>query len=299
MSNHPIAFLINPSLGSRLTVINAQGSLWAVTGRLPYKDNDHTRFIVCDTLDEAMEAFTAQVYAESGKQRPVPGDEYFDEDEVIVITDTHEIGVRRTSVSYNETQVQAEIREPALDIPGIPAALSAQLVFGRPDQVIEVMDSLGAPAQWAISPYLALRNGHINTYDEATKPLAELVCDQSLLPTLMEQTSERGYSSVARKDGVFGILFEAEGYCSLPDSAECFINEYPLREEVLARLLCIIQENQARFPSVHFCIPQPSEDMHETRPTLWAFVPNGVLHEDARAELDELIHQTILQISAK
>jgi len=270
MSANTLAFTVNPSLmASNLTILLENGTLWAVTGRIPGKDDDHTHFVLCDTHEQAVGAFTFNAYERANRDMPHPGDEDYREGEVIYITDYHEIGVRFL-------------------MPGTPAKPDAAIETGYipnlPDLSISVTAVDGSTVEWMISPNLTDRWGEINEYAQDRKPLHELLSQAELLERLRAEMTDE-VTFIARKDGVYGLLFEVE-YESIESDSTDDEKRPDLKphDEVVARLITAMQQNAHRFPSAVMCVP-PADEICNDRPAAWAFVPHGAMHEDAREEL--------------
>lgn len=273
MNAETIQFQVNPSLiPHNLTVIEGDGNLWSITGRIPGKDDDHTHFVLCNGLERAVDAFTYNAYEVAGRDMPHPGDEDYREGEVIYVTAAHEIGVRfNIPVPTVCAEPDAEISEVAEYAPGLP------------DLPVVVTGLDGAPVQWMVSHNLTDRWGEINTYASHQKPLHELLQQPGLLDALREQMTDE-LTFVARKDGVFGLLYEVEYECIESDGVDEMVHGLKPYEEVAAALLRAIQQNASRFGPAELCVP-PADQICCDRPAVWAFVPNGALDEDDRKEL--------------
>jgi hypothetical protein len=92
---------------------------------------------------------------------------------------------------------------------------------------------------------------------------------------------------LARKDGVFGLLFEVERECQESDGSPpgC---QYAYRDDVIETLLEKLNAEVHRFTGVEFCIPCPSQ-IFKDRVGVWAFVPNGKLLPDPLEELADTL----------
>lgn len=272
MSTNSIAFSINPSLmASNLTVLEENGTLWAVTGRIPGKDNDHTHFVLCSTHEQAMNAFAFHAYESAGRDMPMPGDEDYREDEVIYVTDYHELGIR-LMLPESAAHAVVTVSDETGYIPNLP------------DLPISVTAVDGSTVEWLISPNLTDRWGEINDHAEEKKPLHELVSQPELLEALRDQMTAE-VTFIARKDGVYGLLFEVE-YESIESDGSDDEKRPDLKphDDVVAEMITAMQQNAHRFPSAVMCVPPVSEICND-RPAVWAFVPNGSMSEDAREEL--------------
>lgn len=158
-----------------------------------------------------------------------------------------------------------------------------------PDTPISVTLLDGSSGQWLISPNLTCREGEINDFDAGKKPLFELLSQPDLLEALRAQmTNEMTF--IARKDGVFGVLFEIERECmesdGFPPLPGC---QHSDREDIIDNLLGKLRAEAHRFPGVEFCIPCESE-IYKERVGVWAFVPNGELLSDPLEELADVLN---------
>lgn len=311
MSDNTISFSMNPLvMSSNLTIVNDGGTLWSITGRIPRQDNDHTHFVLCHTVEQAYEAFTANAYIKAGRVRPMPGDEGFDEDDVICITDTQELGVRlaitkaHTSLNVLPVQVSEAVLPEEVPLPVMPVEAAATEEYdddftdpglftpGLPDLPVTVTAIDGTSKDWMISPNLTDRWGGVNTYACQQKPLHELLLAPGLLDELREQMTEE-LTFVARKDGLFGLLYEVEYESIESDGGDLGSEGLKPYAEVAASLLSALQKNAHRFEPAELCVP-PAEEICNDRPAVWAFVPNGALDEDARAELAQFLESISL-----
>lgn len=284
MSTNTIAFTMNPSvMASNLTIVQENGTLWSLTGRLPGSDDDHTHFVLCNTYEEAVGAFTYNAYDNADRDMPYPGDEDYREGEVIYITDHHELGVRLM------LPVGKEAAEPSPSSPvGEAFFKAADFAPGLPDTLVSVTAIDGSTAEWLISQNLTDRWGEINEFDAEKKPLHELLSQPDLLGCLRDQmTSEVTF--VARKDGVFGLLYEVEYQSIESEGDDAESDRLKPHEDVVAALITAMQQNTHRFPGIAMCVPSTDEICND-RPAVWAFVPNGALHEDARNELANFLN---------
>lgn len=160
---------------------------------------------------------------------------------------------------------------------------------GVADNPIKVTLLDGAPGQWLISPNLTCREGEINDHEAEKKPLFELLSQPDLLEALRDQMTGE-ITFIARKDGVFGLLFEIERECQESDGFPPLPGCQPAdREEVIENLLGKLNAEVHRFHGVEFCIPCESE-IYNDRVGVWAFVPNGALLQDPLEELANLLN---------
>lgn len=306
MSDNTISFSMNPSvMSSNLTIVDDGGTLWSITGRIPRQDNDHTHFVLCHTDEQAYEAFTANAYIKAGRARPMPGDEGFDEDAVICITDTQELGIRlaitkaHPPLAVPPVMVCEAVALEKLAMPIMAVKAEATEEYDNdftdpglftpclPDRLVSVTALDGTQKDWMISVNLTDRWGGINTYASEQKPLHELLLAPGLLSELREQmTGELTF--VARKDGVFGLLFEVEYESIESDGDELGAKGLKPHAEVAAALLSALQQNAHRFEAAELCIP-PAAEICNDRPAVWAFVPNGAMDEDARVDLAQFL----------
>lgn len=282
MSTNTIAFKFNPALiASNLTVVSEGGTLFSITGRVPRQDDDKTHFVLCNTLDEAFEAFTAHAYANSCRERPQPSDGHYDEDEVIFITDSHELGIRLLLPDTTEKQL-------LVSAPAESELNAGDFTPGLPDLAVSVTAVDGSTAEWLVSPNLTDRWGEINDFDADKKPFHELLSQPELLESLRGQMTGE-ITFIARKDGVYGLLYEVEYESIESDGQECMTSRLKPYDDVVAAIITSMQQNAHRFPSVEMCVP-PADQVCNDRPAAWAFVPDGALHEDARSELADLLN---------
>lgn len=295
MNANTIVLALSPSLMSNLTILNEHGTLWAITGRIPGRDDDHTHFILCSTEEEAIEAFTTAAYEDRGMDVPQPGDDNYIEGEVIYITDQDEVGTRVTlplapATSEQDSEFIAEPgSEPQTPESDYEVHDADNYTPGLPDKTVDVTAVDGSSVQWLISPNLTDRWGEINEFDSQCKPLYELISEPGLLDALRTQMIDET-TFVARKDGVFGLLYEVE-YVSIESDGheqEETCKALKPHSQVVASLIAGLQKNSGRLPGVQMCVPCV-EEIANDRPAVWAFVPNGLLAEDARSELSAIL----------
>ncbi|MBI6883048.1 hypothetical protein [Pseudomonas putida] len=264
---------VDPSVLPQIVVLDATGSLWIVSGRRSGQDEDHMQFLRASSMEQACRGFEDEAYR--GMEKPEPEIMGGEEFGVIEITSVFELGeFARPDDSDDE-----------FDLTG--------LVFGNPDRSVDVTLVDGTPSQWLISPNLTDRWGGINDFDAEIKPLPELVSEPGLLHTLRSQmTSEITFA--ARKDGLFGLLFEVE-----MASIESEINNGDLdhstddagymarlkpHSEVVAETLASLRANSERFPHVSFCMPDEGEIAND-RPAVWGFMRPFAMNQAERDEL--------------
>ncbi len=133
---------------------------------------------------------------------------------------------------------------------------------------------------WAISLPLTDCYGRINLDQREKTPLRALLeVNGAFSATLYERLLEQMWgdsTSIVRKSGVFGILYEAEF-----DADE---QSGPTTSEVMEKLLAALPRLRKRFPRVEFAVP--SQEYWATgMPTVWAFAPNGATTPDSRDAL--------------
>lgn len=163
-----------------------------------------------------------------------------------------------------------------------------------PDPMVKV-HPVGKPYEWEewhISQNLTDRWGDLNYHNAGNKPLRPLEEDSTLLERLRTQMWDE-MTFIVRKDGKFGILFEAE-FCSL-ESEEHAKDHDPNwyatlnpHAEVVKALLEKMSRLAERFPAVQFAVPDKAQVVND-RPAAWAFVPDGLLTEDQREELGKAL----------
>jgi hypothetical protein len=134
----------------------------------------------------------------------------------------------------------------------------------------------GASYAWDIETHLSDFWGDLNREQEVHKPgLAILTLDNALLERLRScMPGER--AMMARKDGVFGLLFEeqfASSTSDTPSSGAALGRALPSEADVRARLLARISRGIAeRYPEVDFALPQTSR-VYKGRCAIWTFMP--------------------------
>ena len=172
----------------------------------------------------------------------------------------------------------------------VGTVLQARTPRDVPDPEVNV-HPLGKPEEWEvwnISQDLTDRWGDINYHNADNKPLELLENDDALLERLCAQMWDE-LTFIVRKDGKFGILFEAE-FCSLEseehakDGDPDWYATLKPHAEVVKILLDGMQSLAERYPGVQFAVPNESQVIN-SRPAAWAFVPDGLLSEEQREEL--------------
>lgn len=149
-------------------------------------------------------------------------------------------------------------------------------VANDPSVKVRAIGLLHGNNEWHISLNLTDRWGNVNDHSRACKPLDELEENPAMLARLREQMWDE-ITFVVRKDGAFGLLFEAE-FVALESDNQEGITAPSLRpyEEVVTDLYRRTLPLVSRFPGVQFAIAPP-EEMIYGRPGIWAFVPDGLL----------------------
>ena len=158
------------------------------------------------------------------------------------------------------------------------------------DPVVRVhpLDKPDGWVEWKISQNLTDRWGELNYHDAENKPLQPLENDVNLLTKLRAQMWDE-LTFIVRKDGEFGILFEAQ-YCSQEseehekeNAPEWYATLKP-QTTVVKALLKGMQSLAVLYPGVQFAVPEQQE-MFNGRPTAWAFFPDGHLTKEQRVAL--------------
>lgn len=151
----------------------------------------------------------------------------------------------------------------------------------------------GRWTEWRISLYLTDRWGDVNAAasrvlatgnPEADDPAAQLAANPPLLARLREQMFDEA-TFVARKDGRFGVLFEIERACREVESEHdpAGAEGYLPAADVVAALEAAASRIAARFAGVELAVPE-HRLLTPAVPTIWAFVPDGVLPAPAQRE---------------
>ncbi|MEX3983633.1 hypothetical protein AB4Y45_32145 [Paraburkholderia sp. EG287A] len=154
---------------------------------------------------------------------------------------------------------------------------------------VQLVTEDGAWGGWNLSQNLTDRWGDLNYHNAENKPLELLSDNEPLLKRLVDQMWDEA-TFVVRKDGQFGILFEAE-YCSRESEeadksihdSEWFAKLKP-HDEAVKELLEAMKPLAEKFPGVLFAVPE-AEQVINDRPAAWAFVPDGHLTAEQREEL--------------
>jgi len=153
---------------------------------------------------------------------------------------------------------------------------------------VQLVAEDGAWGEWKLSQNLTDRWGDLNYHNEANKPLELLSDNEPLLKRLVSQMWDEA-TFVVRKDGQFGILFEAE-FCSreseehdAQSNPEFFAKLKP-HDDAVKALLEGMKPLAERFPGVLFAVPEPQAVIND-RPAAWAFVSDGLLSAEQRDEL--------------
>jgi len=163
-----------------------------------------------------------------------------------------------------------------------------------PDPKVNV-HPLSKPEEWEvwnISQNLTDRWGDINYHNGDNKPLELLEDDDALLERLRAQMWDE-LTFIVRKDGKFGILFEAE-FCSLESeehAKDCDPDWYATLKphaEVVKALLDGMQPLAALYPDVQFAVPDESQIIND-RPAAWPYIPDGLLSVEQREALGKAL----------
>lgn len=147
----------------------------------------------------------------------------------------------------------------------------------------------GQWSTWRISQNLTCRWGEINAALPEEKPALAILAGNSVMLARLRAQMHGEMTFVTRKDGAFGLLFEAE-YCSQESEKECCDNSTDwyrsLRPhaEMVDRLLKRLDALAPQFPGVSFAVPAESEVIDD-RPAAWAFVPCSLLSQEQREAL--------------
>jgi len=133
---------------------------------------------------------------------------------------------------------------------------------------------------WAISLGLTDRNGELDLDGKETKPFRALletngIRDGGKYSRLVSQMWGRR-TSIARKDGNFGLLFEVALTANL--------TEVQSASQVMEVLLSGLPSLRASFPEVDFAVPSPERGQTPFA-TVWAFVRDGALPANVRETL--------------
>ncbi|EMG2119825.1 hypothetical protein V4Z64_006352 [Pseudomonas aeruginosa] len=148
---------------------------------------------------------------------------------------------------------------------------------------------------WKLSHNLSDRWGELNYYNAQHKPLELLESNQPLLERLREQMVEED-TFIARKDGVFGILYEMEMLSLESDGEEFTGRPGDHDQSVELRPSAVVVDDLKRklallvpqYPGAEFCVPVESEICND-RPAAWVFVPEGLLTLEQRIALGDAL----------
>ena len=165
--------------------------------------------------------------------------------------------------------------------------LKLRLPHDVPDPVVRV-HLIGQPetwSEWNISQNLTDRWGELNEHDCSKKPLQFLERDTTLFEGLQAQMWDE-LTFITRKDGQFGILYEAEFVSK--ESEMGSDNDSSIDLKPHAEMVKIILDGLAKiapdFPEVEFCVPEEHHIIND-RPAAWAFVKDGLLDKAGREKL--------------
>jgi hypothetical protein len=129
----------------------------------------------------------------------------------------------------------------------------------------------GTPGHWNIQQNLSTRDGDLNgAYYEQKPALALLQLEDDLLEKLRAQMYSED-TFIVFKDGKFGILWEFE-YCSTDSDGDLAEDGWKPHDVVVSALLKGLNALAPEYPSVTFCVPDPSQVVRG-RPAVWGFVP--------------------------
>lgn len=161
-----------------------------------------------------------------------------------------------------------------IDLSGLPADVE------DPGIPVLLSDDGNRRGIWRISLALTDCYGEINLDQREKKPFRSLLEVNGMFTTglygLLIEQMWGDSTSIVRKDGVFGILYEAEFDADQPGG--------PTSSEVTERLLSGFSRLRERFPRVDFAVPSREYWPTET-PAVWAFAPSGAITGAAREEL--------------
>lgn len=159
--------------------------------------------------------------------------------------------------------------------------------LANPIAKVRTIDAPDSWSDWHIAQNLTDRWGEINHAEPEQKlVLRFLESDPELLERLRAQMFEED-TFIVNKGGRWGILFELE-YCSRESEANTVGEEgakaFEPQTDVERRLLRGMKAIADTFPGVDFAVPG-SGHTYEDRPSAWAFVPDGLLDDNARTTL--------------
>jgi hypothetical protein len=149
---------------------------------------------------------------------------------------------------------------------------------------ITVTTLSGDQGFWDISRNLGNFSRTINHRSDDRKSISLLINDPELHSSLVSMlwAEVADLTSIARKDGNFGVLFQRtfECACSINDS----LMPMASRKRVVRRVLADINAELASMPKlpegIEFAIADPGV-IENRRVALWAFVPLSVMDDTA------------------
>lgn len=151
-------------------------------------------------------------------------------------------------------------------------------------QRVSVTQPNGKPAIWNIEQNLSTREGELNDAHADEKPgLSLLMMDTELYERLCAQMWDET-TFIVRKDGEFGLLFEAEYMSQESDAGDEDVANYKPRDQVIASLAEQLALLETQYPQVQFCVPDPTQIFYE-RPAVWGFYKLDALTQDEREVL--------------
>jgi len=151
-------------------------------------------------------------------------------------------------------------------------------------QCVSVTRPDGTPATWHVEQNLSTREGEINDAHADEKPgLSLLMMDTPLYERLCAQMWDET-TFIVRKDGEFGLLFEAEYLSQESDATDEDVAKYKPRDQVIAFLAEQLVQLEKQYPQVQFCVPDPTHIFYE-RPAVWGFYKLDALTLEEREAL--------------
>lgn len=169
-------------------------------------------------------------------------------------------------------QVAASAQDPQIEVRPVPFA--------------------GEASTWNITTNISDRWGDVNPYHARNPAAKQYIYDEVLQARLRDQMWDEA-TFVVRKDGQYGILFEAE-YLSRESEqgryqeGDPFYADLKPHEEVAKALIEKMAALPEKFPGVLFAVPHESAVYHG-RPAVWAFVADGLLSEAQRKALGDAL----------
>ncbi|MFN9471426.1 hypothetical protein [Acidovorax sp.] len=142
----------------------------------------------------------------------------------------------------------------------------------------------GAMETWRISPYVTDRRGVITRWPAEEHVPLHLLNIHDLHDRLKAQMVG-DITRIARKDGVWGVLFEIEFHSRESEQftePQDVLQGLDTDDQVIPRLVAAAGALGVQFPGVHFAVPEVIY-VETMRPAIWAFVPDG-LHFPAQHE---------------